>query len=122
MNGHLFEKHNHGDQRTVAKKFHKGKELHFDGSTVILKTNVAMKVTEQYNSVTRTWQEIKYDLVTAVEITDQDLYERPPPTAMPGRLDPESCDHIAAIATNGPCPICFPRATAKNQKPWWRFW
>lgn len=119
MNNHLFETHTQGDQRTVVQKLPKGKELYFNGSTVILKTNVAMKVKQQYNATTRKWEDLQYDLMSAVEITDDEWYEqhKPPPTAMPGR-----CDHIAAIATNGPCPICFPRAETASTKPWWRFW
>lgn len=122
MNAQLFEKHTHGDLRTVAKKYPKGKELRFDGSTVVLKTNVAMKVTEQYNATTRLWQEFKYDLTTAVEITDEEMWAstRPPPTSIPGPPE-KSCDHIVAMVTNGPCPICFPKVQQISGGWWSRF-
>ncbi len=113
----LYDKHNHGDRRTIVRKFWKGKELYVENSTIVLKTNVAMKVTEQYDATARRWQEVQYDLSTMVEITDHETFNnRPPPTSVPG-----GCDHIAAIATSGPCPVCFPRAQTRS-KPWWVFW
>lgn len=102
-NQHLYEKHSNGDRRTVVKKYSKGHELRLTESTIILKTDVALKVTEEYNVVSRRWNEVSYDLSTMVEIPDGEAYRdsRPPPTEMPGGGE-------------------LPRAEVRV--PWWKRW
>lgn len=101
----LYEKISHGDRQTIVKKFPKGKELYFDGSTIVLKTNAALKVTQEYDASARLWKDVKYDLASMVEIPEGELYNRPPPTSMPGAGEPRE-----------------PLPRAEVNRSWWRFW
>ncbi len=116
----LYEKISPGDRRTIVKKFPKGEKLYFsDKSAIVLKAHVAMKVVQEYDPLVGRgdWVDKSYMLESMVEIDNP--YERPPPTSMPG----PSCDHVAAMATDKPCPVCFPEARVNDNKlPWWRRW
>jgi hypothetical protein len=106
----LYEKISHGDRQTIVRKYKAGTELSTMAQppqTIILKADVALKVTQEYNSYSRTWRDVKVYLDDMVETSVvSESMPRPEPTAMPG----PGCDHVAAMTTNGPCPICFPRA------------
>lgn len=119
----LYEKLSHGNRQTIVRKYKAGTELSTTptpGSppqTIVLKADVAMKVTQEYNSYARKWHDVAIHLNDMVETLTEQL-PRPEPTSMPG----PGCDHVAAMATDGPCPVCFPRAQTNSNKPWWRFW
>lgn len=83
----LYEKVMHGDRRTVVKKYRKGEVLQGPGqpgsSAYVVKADIAMKVTEEFNAHFGKWYDKIYHLDEAVET---DL--RPEPTTMPGPLEP----------------------------------
>jgi hypothetical protein len=121
MSNNLYEKISHGDRKTIVRKYESGTVLSTTTTppqTIVLKANVALKVTQEYNAYMRTWHDITIHLDNMVETLTERL-PPPEPTSIPGR-----CDHIAAMATDGPCPVCFPRAEVREdrKKPWWRFW
>lgn len=114
----LYEKIHHGDRKTIVRKYEAGTELSTQTTppqTIVLKADVALKVTQEYNAYSRTWHDVKIYLDDMVETVTKHL-PRPEPTSMPGPL----CDHVAAFSTDGPCPVCFP--VARTRRPWWRFW
>lgn len=112
---HLYEKIAPGDRRTVVKKFAKGEKLHFaDKSVIVLKSHVAMKVTQEWDPLLGRgdWVDKSYDINSMVEIDSP--YERPEPTAMPG----------PGMRRDGKIdPVDLPIAELREtRRPWWRFW
>lgn len=101
----LYEKFNHGDQRTIVQKFQAGKELYFEGATIVLKTHVALKVTQEYDAKFRVWKDLKYDLPSMVEITRDDYidahYKRPEPTSIPGDGVPRDIPRAEVVSSGG---------------------
>lgn len=77
----LYDSFKNGDLRTIVKRFNKGDELRMVSGVIVLKANVKMKVTEEYNASLNVWMPKKYFLNDMVEVTYED--DRPPPTSMP---------------------------------------
>jgi hypothetical protein len=83
----LYDSFKDGDLRTVVRRFDKGATLRMADSNIVMKSDVKMKVTEQYSAVQNVWVPCKYFLNDMVEVTYEET--RPPPTHMPGAGEPQ---------------------------------
>ena len=55
----LYDKITHGDRRTIVRKYKKGTKLTVPGpATIILKANVALKVTQEYDANHLMWMDV----------------------------------------------------------------
>lgn len=66
---HLYEKISQGDRRTVVRKYRKGTQMTVPGpATIVLKADVALKVTQEYDATLRTWVDVHVDFTSMVEV------------------------------------------------------
>ena len=55
----LYDKITHGDRKTIVRKYKKGTKLTVPGpDTIILKANVALKVTQEYDANHQMWIDV----------------------------------------------------------------